>query len=67
MTEKRILDCPEFAARLGLECGCCGSCHVDADEFGYRLIELDLGDVEAWVCCRMAAAYEELKPEGSAA
>lgn len=67
MTDKPMIGCPVFAARFGLDCACCGSCHVDADEYGYSLLEIDLGDVKAWVCCYMAVAYDQLKAKGETA
>ena len=45
---------------IGYDGSCCISCHEDADEWGYALCWLDLGDGrEAEVCCAVANYYKE--------
>lgn len=39
---------------------CCISCHEDADELGYDLVEVRLPDGrEAYLCCVAARHFEE--------
>ena len=51
---------PHDAGYLPLEC--CGSCHTDADEFGYELMtgtDKDRHDYE--VCCSIRGIIENQK------
>lgn len=47
---------------------CCGSCHTDADEYGYSLAEIDFGRGRvAYVCCACRLAYDRWVEAGRSA
>lgn len=58
--------CAEVSDRLGIDDAyCCGSCHVDADEYDYNLCEIESDDLTAYyeVCCAIRQAVtDELRP-----
>lgn len=57
---ERVGDCRDAIADFGLSVrSCCGSCHTDADEFGYELMERECGGKTYRVCC----AVVDLLPE----
>ena len=56
------LTCEEAAKRAGVPWICCDSCHDDADHWGFELLEVDMGGVEAYVCCAIDRAIERAEP-----
>lgn len=47
-------------ARLIKSDRCCPSCHEDANEYGYDLMEIELGkNRTAYVCCDIFNAFED--------
>ena len=50
--------------RRGFEIDHCDSCHEDQDEWGYEMIEIDLGNGRRTeVCCRVSEIWENMKDE----
>ena len=50
--------------RRGFEIEHCDSCHEDQDEWGYEMIDFDIGKGRrAEVCCRVSEIWEKMKDE----
>jgi len=51
-------ECSDAKHDLKLDAECCRSCHIDAEDYGYRLMERTVnGDVYE-VCCGVGVAID---------
>jgi len=64
MADKYLGGCAAAAQKFGLETRCCGSCHEEEEELGYRLTEIATDDGYYEVCCGVKIAHEELQKNG---
>ena len=61
MDDKYLGGCEAASKRFELgEVECCGSCHVDANEYGYDLSEIEIeGEGYFEVCCTVRLEYDK--------
>lgn len=50
-----VYTCNDLRA-IGLNHSCCPSCHSDAEEYGYPLLDQENGDDILYYCCGFAEA-----------